>query len=42
MTVREILPIGAGACLKQTVTATIVAIDGRRFVATNWIAAPPA
>ncbi len=32
--------IGPGPCAKQTVTATLVAIDGRRFVGTNECATP--
>lgn len=29
--------MSAGPCTKQTVTATIVLADGRRFVGTNWV-----
>ena len=34
------MPEGAGPCVKQTVTATIVARDGSRFVATNYCLTP--
>lgn len=32
----------SGPCAKQTVTATIVATDGSRFVGTNYCEAPQA
>ncbi|CAE6839498.1 hypothetical protein [Paraburkholderia nemoris] len=28
-------PAGSGPCVKQTVIATVIALDGERFVATN-------
>lgn len=35
-------PAGSGPCVKQTVTATIVTVDGARFVGTNHCLAPQA
>ncbi len=33
-------PPGSGPCAKQTVTATVVALDGRQFQATNHCMSP--
>lgn len=33
-------PKGSGPCVKQTVRATIVAVDGERYVATNYTLNP--
>lgn len=33
-------PDGAGPCVKQTVTATLVALDGSRYISTNFCDAP--
>ena len=35
MSIRKHQPTGSGPCVKQTVTATIVAANGDRFIATN-------
>jgi hypothetical protein len=40
MAMIRLMPAGAGPCLKQTVTATIVALDGSRYQATNHVLAP--
>lgn len=33
-------PRGAGPCVKQTVTATVVALDGEQYVGTNHCSTP--
>lgn len=40
MTTTRNAPPGSGPCVKQTVTATIVTPDGRRFVGTNHCMTP--
>jgi deoxycytidylate deaminase len=34
------MPVGAGPCVKQVVTATIVAPNGDRWIATNYCQTP--
>lgn len=42
MDISTYAPPGSGPCAKQVVKATVIAIDGRRFIATNHCMKPQA